>query len=126
MGSDLLTTLFDKCTWIEGGADEQLWLRARAPVLDDPQVGEGVALVHREALVQPEGGRLISVVWNGVVSYEICRIQEGKCLSTLCIIHSVVNYVLFYDMKYRLPIGLHSISPPASGRCEKFLTEHHD
>ena len=37
-------------------------------MLDDPQVGEGVALVHREALVQPEGGRLISIVWNVVGS----------------------------------------------------------
>ena len=54
----------NQITWVKGGAGEQLLLGPGAPVLDDPQVGEGVAPLHREGLVQPEGDRLIPVVWN--------------------------------------------------------------
>ena len=48
--------------------------------------------------------------------------------NTQCAIHSVVKFCFALDMKFWLPIGLHSscsISPPASGTCENFMTKYH-
>ena len=65
----------NQITWVKCGAHEQVLLGPGAPVLDDPQVGEGVAPVHREGLVQPEGDRLIPVVWNAELS-QFCVPQD--------------------------------------------------
>ena len=57
-------------------------LGSRAPLPDDPQVGgEGrrvVSTPHREVLVQPEQGRLISVVCKYFGSLEIHGVASKR------------------------------------------------